>query len=132
MISFAEFVLRYLDEWNFEARFLAEDLYITHGSMDAWIYRGRIPSDESIKVIQEYFGADFENVVFDGKAFRRKFKITRPDGSSKVYDTVDELSKVEWVSKNTIKKYCRNGEAVIKGRNKGCQFQYVYEEEEVE
>ena len=131
MISFAEFVLRYLDNWNFEARFLAEDLYITHGSMDAWIYRGRIPSDESIKVIREYFGADFEDVVFDGKAFRRKFKITRPDGSSKVYDTADELSKVEWVSKNTMKKYCRNGEAVMKGRNKGCKFQYVYEEEEV-
>ena len=131
MISFAEFVLRYLDNWNFEARFLAEDLYITHGSMDAWIYRGRIPSDESIKVIREYFGADFEDVVFDGKAFRRKFKIIRPDGSSKVYDTADELSKVEWVSKNTMKKYCRNGEAVMKGRNKGCKFQYVYEEEEV-
>ena len=131
MISFAEFVLRYLDNWNLEARFLAEDLYITHGSMDAWIYRGRIPSDESIKVIREYFGADFEDVVFDGKAFRRKFKIIRPDGSSKVYDTADELSKVEWVSKNTMKKYCRNGEAVMKGRNKGCKFQYVYEEEEV-
>lgn len=132
MISFAEFVLRYLDSWNLEARFLAEDLYITHGSMDAWIYRGRIPSDESIKVIREYFGDDFENVVFDGKAFRRKFKITRPDGSSKVYDTMDELSVVEDVSKNSITKYCREGGKIIKGRNKGCQFQRVYEEKEQE
>ena len=130
MISFAEFVLRYLDEWNFEAGFLAEDLYICHHSLNAWMYQGRIPSDESIRVIREYFGEDFEGVVFDGKTFKRKFKIIRPDGSSKVYDTVDELHKVEDVSKNTINKFIRNGGAVIKGRNKGCKFQYVYEEVE--
>lgn len=47
-MSFSEFVLRYLDQWNLEVRFLAEDLYITHSSLNAWIYRGRIPSDESI------------------------------------------------------------------------------------
>lgn len=132
MISFSEFVLRYLDEWNLEARFLAEDLYITHGSMNAWMYRGRIPSDESIKIIREHFGADFEGVVFDGKKFKRKFKITRPDGSSKVYDTEDELSRVEVVSKDTINKYCRDGGAVKQGRRKGCQFEWVYKEVEVE
>ena len=127
-MSFSEFVLRYLDQWNLEVRFLAEDLYITHSSLNAWIYRGRIPSDESIRVIREYFGADFEGVVFDGKAFKRKFKITRADGSSKIYDTADELSVVEDVAKNTIKKYCRNGKSVRQGKRKGCRFQWVYEE----
>ena len=129
-VSFSEFVLRYLDEWNFEAGYLAEDLYICHHSLNAWMYQGRIPSDESIRVIREYFGADFEGVVFDGKAFRRKFKITRADGSSKVYDTMDELSLVEDVAKNTIKKYCRNGGAVRQGKSKGCRFELIYAEVE--
>ena len=103
-MSFSEFVLRYLDTWNFEAGYLAEDLYICHHSLNAWMYQGRIPSDESIRVIREYFGVDFEGVVFDGKAFKRKYKIIRADGSSKVYDTVDELHLAEDVSKNTINK----------------------------
>ena len=129
-ISFSEFILRYLDSWNFEAGYLAEDLYICHHSLNAWMYQGRIPSDESIRVIREYFGADFAGVVFDGKAFKRKYKIIRADGSSKVYDTKAELSKVEDVSINSITKYCKYVGAIIKGRNKGCQFQYVYEEVE--
>ena len=130
-MSFAEFILRYLDEWNLEAGYLAEDLYVTHNSMNAWIYRGRIPSYDSIKVIREYFGADFEGVTFDRKAFRRKFKITRRDGSSKVYDTMDELSRVEVVSKTTITRYCRDGGVVKQGKSKGCRIEWVYEEEEV-
>ena len=131
-VSFSEFVLRYLDEWNLEAGCLAEDLYICHHSLNAWMYQGQIPSNESIRVIREYFGADFEGVVFDGKAFKRKHKITRTDGSSKVYDTRYELSVVEDVSINSITKYCRHGGAIIKGRNKGCKFERVYEELEVE
>ena len=127
-MSFSEFILRYLDSWNFEAGYLAEDLYICHHSLNAWMYQGRIPSGESIRVIREYFGTDFEGVVFDGKSLKRKFKIIRPDGSSKVYDTVDELHLAEDVSKNTINKYIRNGKAVIKGRNKGCRFEWVYQE----
>ena len=127
-MSFSEFILRYLDSWNFEAGYLSEDLYICHHSLNAWMYQGRIPSGESIRVIREYFGEDFEGVVFDGKAFKRKFKIIRPDGRSKVYDTVDELHLAEDVSKNTINKYIRNGKAVIKGKNKGCQFEWLYQE----
>ena len=127
-MSFSEFILRYLDNWNFEVRYLAEDLYICHHSLNAWMYQGRIPSDDSIRVIKNYFGEDFEGVVFDGKAFKRKYKITRADGSSKVYDTKAELSKAEDVSINAITKYCRIGGSIIKGRNKGCQFQCVYEE----
>ena len=130
-MSFSEFVLRYLDNWNFEAGYLAEDLYICHHSLNAWMYQGRIPSDESIRVIREYFGADFEGVVFDGKAFKRKYKIIRPDGSSKVYDTKAGLSVAEDVSINAITKYCIEGGAIIKGRNKGVQFERVYEEMEV-
>ena len=125
-MSFSEFVLRYLDNWNLEAGYLAEDLYICHHSLNAWMYQGRIPSDESIRVIREYFGADFEGVVFDGKAFKRKYKIIRPDGSSKVYDTKAGLSVAEDVSINAITKYCIEGGAIIKCRNKGVQFERVY------
>ena len=127
-MSFSEFVLRFLDEWNLEAGYLAEDLYITHNSMNAWMYRGRIPSDDSIKVIKNYFGEDFEGVVFDGKAFKRKYKIIRPDGSSKVYDTNTELSETEWIAKSTITRYCRSGGVIKKAKHKGCRIEWVYEE----
>ena len=130
--SFSEFVLRYLDNWNYEAGFLAEDLYISHHTLNAWMYNGRIPSDDNIKIIREYFGTDFEGVVFDGKAFKRKYKIIRADGSSKVYDTKSELSVVEDVSINSITKFSKHGGAIIKGRNKGIRFEFVYEELEVE
>ena len=127
-MSFSEFVLRFLDEWNLEAGYLAEDLYITHNSMNAWMYRGRIPSDDSIKVIKNYFGEDFEGVVFDGKAFKRKYKIIRPDGSSKVYDTNTELSETEWIAKSTITRYCRSSGVIKKAKHKGCRIEWVYEE----
>lgn len=130
MISFSEFVLRYLDSWNLEAGFLAEDLYITHSSLNAWMYRGRIPNSDSIKIIQDYFGEDFEGVVFDGKKFRRKFKIIRPGGSSQVYDTMAKLSKDEGPAIETIMRGCRDGDIVQKGRSKGCQFERIYEEVE--
>lgn len=129
-VSFSEFVLRYLDEWNFEARYLAEDLYVTHNSLNAWIYRGRIPNSDNIKIMENYFGEDFEGVVFDGKEFRRKFKIIRTDGSSQVYDTMDELSEVEGITKRTITRCYRDGDAVIKGKNKGCRFEWLYVEVE--
>ena len=131
-MSFSEFVLRYLDEWNLEARYLAEDLYITHTSLNAWMYRGVVPNSESIKTIKNYFGEDFEGVVFDGKVFRRKFKIIRPDGSSHVYDTNTELSETEDIAKSTITRCCQDGVAVKKGKSKGCQFEWVYEEVEAE
>ena len=131
-MSFSEFILRYLDNWNFEVRYLAEDLYVTHNSLNAWVYRGQIPNKENIKTIENYFGEGFKNVAFDGKAFRRKFKIIRPDGSSKVYDTNTELSETEWVAKSTITRCCRDGNAVKKGKRKGCRFEWVYEEVEVE
>ena len=131
-ISFSEFVLRYLDDWNLEAGYLSEDLYITHTSLNAWMYRGVVPNGESIKVIKNYFGEEFEGVVFDGKQFRRKFKIIRPDGSSKVYDTNTELSETELVAKSTITRCCRDGEAVKKGKRKCYRFEWVYEEVEVE
>lgn len=130
-MSFSEFILRYLDSWNFEVRYLAEDLYVTHNSLNAWVYRGQIPKSENIKIIREYFGADFEGVVFDGKQFRRKFKIIRPDGSSQVYDTTTELSETELVAKSTITRCCRDGDAVKKGKRKGYRFEWVYEELEV-
>lgn len=129
-MSFSEFVLRHLDEWNFEARFLAEDLNVGHHSLNAWMYRGRIPNSKNIEVIQEYFGKDFENVVFDGKEFRRKFKIIRTDGSSQAYDTMDELSEVEGIAKNTIIRCCTEGDAIRTGRNKGCLIERLYTEVE--
>lgn len=130
-VSFSEFILRYLDDWNLEAGYLAEDLYVGRHSLDAWMYRGRIPNSDNIKIIEDYFGKDFKNVVFDGKEFRRKFKIIRRDGSSQVYDTMGELSKVEGVDMNTIKRCWRNDNKVQKGRSKGCRFEWVYEEVEV-
>lgn len=131
-MSFSEFVLRYLDNWNLEARYLAEDLYVTHTSLNAWMYRGVVPNGESIKTIKNYFGEEFAGVVFDGKQFRRKFKVIRPDGSSKVYDTNTELSETELVAKSTITRCCRDGNAVKKGKRKGCRFEWVYEGVEVE
>ena len=129
-VSFSEFVLRYLDDWNLEARYLADDLDVGHHALNAWMYRGRIPNSKNIQVIEDYFGEDFKNVVFDGKEFRRKFKIIRTDGSSQVYDTTDELSEVEGIAKSTITRCCRDGDAVRTGKNKGCRFQWLYVEVE--
>ena len=129
-MSFSEFVLRYLDDWNFKAGFLAEDLYVSHHALNNWIYRGQIPKKENIKIIREYFGEDFEGVVFDGKVFRRKFKIIRPDGSSQVYDTNTELSETEDIAKSTITRCCRDDDAVRTGKNKGCRFEWLYTEAE--
>ena len=130
MISFSEFLLRYLDEWNFEAGYLAEDLGVCHQALNGWMYRGVIPNSKNIKVIEDYFGEDFENVVFDGKKFRRKFKIIRPDGSSQLYDTNTELSETEGVAKTTITRCCRDGIKAKRGKRKGCRFEWVYEEVE--
>ncbi|WP_373804870.1 hypothetical protein [Jeotgalibaca porci] len=129
-VSFSEFVLRYLDEWNLEAGYLADDLYVGRHSLDAWLYRGRIPNSDNMKTIQDYFGEEFKDVVFDGKEFRRKFKVIRADGSSQVYDTADELSLTEGISKRTIMRSCRDGEVVQKGKRKGCRFERIYMEVE--
>ena len=131
-MSFSEFILRYLDSWNLEVRYLAEDLYTTHNSLNAWMYRGCILNSENIKIIENYFGEEFKNVVFDGKQFRRKFKIIRTDGSSQIYDTTHELNEAEGITKSTIARCCRDGDSVKKGKRKGCQFEWVYEEKERE
>ena len=130
MISFSEFILRYLDDWHLESRYLAEDLYVGHHTLNAWMYRGRIPNSNNIKTIEDYFGEDFEGVVFDGKEFRRRFKVTRRDGSSQVYDTMGELSKVEGVAIETITRSIRDGNAIKQGRSKDYRFERVYEKVE--
>ena len=129
-VSFSEFVLRYLDEWNLEVRYLADDLYVARHSVDAWMYRRRIPNSDNIKIIENYFGEDFEDVVFDGKEFRRRFKVIRRDGSSQVYDTMAELSKVEGVAIETIMRSCRDDDVVQKGKRKGYRFERLYREVE--
>ena len=129
-VSFTEFILQYLDDWNLEARYLADDLEVYHQTLNAWMYRGRIPNSKNIEVIEDYFGEEFNNVVFDGKEIRRKFKIIRTDGSSKVYDTADELNKSEGIAKNTIERCCSEGDAIRSGRNKGCLIERFYTEVE--
>lgn len=129
-MSFSQFVLRYLDDWNLEAIYLAEDLYVARHTLDAWLYRRRIPNSDNIKILENYFGKDFEGVVFDGKEFRRRYKVIRADGSSQVYDTMAELSKVERVAIETIARSFRAGIVIKQGRSKGCRFLRLYVEVE--
>ena len=92
-ISFAKFILKYLDEWNIEVGYLCDDLGISIHTLNNWLYRGDIPNPYNTESIKLYFGQDFKDVVFDGRKFRRKFKVIRADGSSEIYPTLQQDRK---------------------------------------
>ena len=129
-ISFAEFILRYLDDWNIEAGCLADDLTISSHTLNDWVYRGQIPNLYNIEVIKNYFEEDFKDIVFDGKKFRRKFKVIRADGSSEVYPTLQRIVWDEGIAYTTIIKCLQEDVPVGRGKHKGYRFQIVYLEEE--
>ena len=129
-ISFAEFILRYLDEWNISVGCLCDDLGISSHTLNDWTHRGQIPSLDSIEIIKNYFQEDFKDVVFDGKGFRRKFKVIRPDGTSQIYSTAQQIVWSEGVSYTTIVKCLQEDIEVGRGKKKGYRFQRVYLEEE--
>ena len=131
-ISFAEFILRYLDDWNIEAGCLADDLNISSHTLNDWTYRSQIPNLYNIEVIKNYFQEDFKDVVFDGKSFRRKFKVIRTDGSSKIYPTLQHIVWEEGVAYTTVVKCLQEDVAIGRGKHKGYRFQRVYLEEECE
>ena len=129
-VSFAEFILRYLDEWNLEAGCLCNDLGISDHTLNNWTYRGQIPNHYSIEIIKNYFEEDFKGVVFDGRKFRRKFKVIRADGSSQIYPTLQEIVWHEGVAYTTIIKCLQEDVSVGRGKQKGYWFQRVYLEDE--
>lgn len=130
MISFAEFVLRYLDEWNVQAGYLAEDLNVNLHTLNDWLHRGQIPNLDNIEVIENYFEEDIKDVVFDGKKFQRRYKVIRPDGSSQIYPTLHRITCDEGVAFSTIIKCLMEDIAVKQGKCKGYRFQRVYLEDE--
>ena len=131
-VSFAEFILQYLDNWNIEAGLLADDLNISSHTLNNWVYRGHIPNLYNIEVIRNYFQEDFKDVVFDGKKFRRKFKVIRADGSSEIYPTLQQVVWDEGIAYTTIIKCLQEDIEVGRGDCKGYRFQRVYIEEEQE
>ena len=131
-ISFAEFILRYLDEWNLETGYLCDDLGISIHTLNNWVYRGQIPNSYNIESIELYFGQDFKDVVFDGKKFRRKFKVIRADGSSEIYPTLQQVVWNEGVAYTTIIKCLQEDIPVGRGDCTGYRFQRVYLEEDQE
>lgn len=131
-VSFAEFILRYLDNWNIEAGCLADDLAISTHTLNDWTYKGQIPNLYNIEVIKNYFQEDFEDVVFDGKKFRRKFKIIRADGTSEIYPTLQQVVWDEGTAYTTIIKCLQEDIEVGRGDCKGYRFEKVYLEVERE
>lgn len=129
-ISFAEFILKYLDEWNLEAGCLCDDLGISSHTLNNWLYRGDIPNPYNTESIELYFGQDFKDVVFDGKKFRRKFRVIRADGSSEIYPTLQQVVWDEGVAYTTIVKCLQEDVAIGRGKHKGYRFQRVYLEED--
>ena len=129
-ISFGEFILRYLDNWNISVGSLCDDLGISSHALNDWVHRGQIPSLDSIEIIKDYFQEDFEDVVFDGKGFRRKFKVIRSDGSSQIYSTAQQIVWDEGVSYTTIVKCLMEDVPVGRGKHKGYRFERAYLEEE--
>lgn len=129
-ISFGEFILRYLDNWNISVGSLCDDLGISSHTLNDWVHRGHIPSLDSIEIIKEYFQEDFKDVVFDGKAYRRKFKVIRTDGSSQIYSTTQQVVWDEGVSYTTIIRCLQDDVAIGRGKHKGYRFQRVYLEED--
>lgn len=128
MMSFAEYVLRYQDEWNTEAVCIADDLGISVVTLCSWVYGGFIPKDKYNDVLRDYFGDDFNKIKFDGKKFKRQFKVIRSDGSSQMYDTIESIHNAEGVSRDRIARYLKNGGAMIRGNYKGYRFENVYVE----
>ena len=128
-VSFAEFILRYLDEWNIEAGCLCDDLGISDHTLNDWTYRGQIPNLYNIEVIKNYFEEDFKDVVFDGKKFRRKFKVICRDGNSKIYDSMQDITWNEGVAYTTVVKCLMEDVAVGRGDCTGYRFQRVYLED---
>ena len=129
-VSFAEFILKYLDDWNISIGSLCDDLGISSHALNDWTHRGQIPSLDSIEIVKNYFQEDFKDVVFDGKGFRRKFKVIRPDGSSQIYSTAQQIVWEEGVSYTTIIKCLQEEVAIGRGKHKGYRFERVYIEEE--
>ena len=129
-ISFAEFILRYLDSWNLEAGLLADDLTISSHTLNDWVYRGQIPNLYNIEVIKNYFQEDFKGVVFDGRKFRRKFKVIRADGTSEIYPTLQQVVWSEGVAYTTIIKCLQEDIPVGRGECTGYRFQRVYLEDQ--
>ena len=129
-ISFGEFILRYLDDWNISVGSLCDDLGVSSHALNDWTHRGQIPNLDSIEIIKNYFQEDFEGVVFDGKGFRRKFKVIRPDGSSQIYPTAQQIVWDEGVSYTTIVKCLQEDVSVGRGKHKGYRFERVYLEED--
>lgn len=128
-VSFAEFILRYLDVWNIEVGCLCDDLNISVHTLNDWTYRSQIPNTYNIEVIKNYFQEDFKDVVFDGKSFRRKFKVIRPDGSSQIYPTLQQIVWQEGVAYTTIVKCLQEDVAVGRGKQEGYRFEKVYLED---
>lgn len=128
-VSFAEFILRYLDNWNIEAGCLCNDLGISDHTLNDWTYRGQIPNLYNIEVIKNYFEEDFKGVIFDGRKFRRKFKVIRADGSSQIYPTLQEIVWYEGVAYTTIVKCLHEDVSVGRGKQKGYRFERVYLED---
>ena len=128
-ISFAEFILKYLDEWNLEVGYLCEDLNVSTHTLEDWLYRSQIPNARNIEVIKDYFQEDFKDVVFDGRKFRRKFRVIRADGSSQIYPTLQEIVWYEGVAYTTIVKCLHEDVSVGRGKQKGYRFQRVYLED---
>ena len=128
-VSFAEFILKYLDEWNLEAKYLCDDLGISDHTLNNWLYRGDIPNPYNTETIELYFGQDFKDVVFDGKSYRRKFRVIRADGTSEIYPTLQEIVWYEGVAYTTIVKCLHEDVPVGRGKCKGYWFERVYLED---
>lgn len=128
-VSFAEFILQYLDEWNLEAKYLCDDLGISDHTLNNWLYRGDIPNPYNTETIELYFGQDFKDVVFDGKSYRRKFKVIRADGTSEIYPTLQEIVWYEGVAYTTIVKCLHEDVSVGRGKCKDYWFERVYVED---
>lgn len=130
MISFAEFVLRYLDSWNVQAGYLAEDLNVNLHTLNDWLHRGQIPNLENIEVIENYFEEDIKGVVFDGKKFQRRYKVIRPDGTSQIYPTLQSIVCDEGVAYVTMIRCLMEDDVVKSGKSKGYRFERAYLEDE--
>ena len=129
-MSFAEFILRYLDSWNVQAGYLAEDLNVNLHTLNDWLHRGQIPNLENIEVIENYFEEDIKGVVFDGKKFQRRYKVIRPDGTSQIYPTLQSIVWDEGVSYVTIIRCLMEDDVVKAGKSKGYRFERAYLEDE--
>lgn len=116
-----------MEDWNMNQKAMAEEIGVNTHSFRGWLVHDIAPTPYFIDTIKDYFEGEpgFDKVKFITPV---KYKVVRSDGTEKYYNTLNEISFKEGVSKNTVSLYTALNRSVKSGKNKGYRFELIKEE----